>query len=80
MCRKNFPKQLRPFKQDVSNVESLQDSDPVGVAEMEIFHNAGGFRIPNIASTEIEMDIKKAYDRKHLLVELYTPIRSDHDC
>jgi len=70
MSWKDLPKELCPFEQNIADVEGLKHPNPVVVAEMQVFHDAGCLRIANIAAVEVRKDIEQTYDGKHLLVEL----------
>jgi hypothetical protein len=53
MCWKDLPEELSPFEQDVGNVEDLEDPDPIGITEVEVFHNASSSCITYVASIKV---------------------------
>lgn len=74
----DLPEELGPFEKHIADVENLKDPDPVGIAEMEVFHDAGSLRVSNVASIEVRKDVKETHDRQHLLVELQSVVSEDY--
>lgn len=64
VCWKDLPEELGPFKEHIADVEYLKDPDPVGIAEMEVSHDASSLCVPNVASIEVRKHIKEAHDRQ----------------
>lgn len=71
---KDFPEELGPLKENVADVERLQDPYPIVITEVQVLHDARRFCIANVPAVEIGQHIEKAHDGQHLLIELESSV------
>jgi hypothetical protein len=70
MSRQDLPEQLRPLEQNIADVESLEDPNPVLIAQVQVGDDSGRLRIADVASIEVRQHIQDAHDWEHMSVEL----------
>jgi hypothetical protein len=70
MSGENLPKHGCPFKQDIRDIEGVQDPSPLRRAKTEGVLGASGLGIAYVTTVEIREDIKAADDGQNSTVEL----------
>ena len=70
MSWEGLPEQLCPFKQNIADIESLEDPNPVPVAQVQVGDDSGCLGIADVASIKVGQHIQDAHDWEHMSVEL----------